>query len=119
MGDIRRYVINSGTYIIIMGIVFLSAIMRIVIVAAKELVVLGVVRVIILFLVLISYMYTISYVNKCELGNLTREMERFYVLILMLCSLNVLTVSFSFWVRFLVIGLGVMYWMGSPMTTIV
>lgn len=117
--DIRRYVINSGTYIIIMRIVFLSAIMRIVIIAAKELVVLGIVRVIILFLVLISYMYTISYVNKCELGNLTREVERFYVLILMLCSLSVLAVNFSFWVRFLVIRLGVMYWMGNPMTTIV
>merc|ERR1712141_180774 len=117
--DIRRYVINSGTYIIIIGIVFLSAIMGIVIIAATELVVLGIVRVMILFLVLISYMYTISYVNKCELGNLTREVERFYVLILMLCSLNVLAVNFSFWVRFLVIGLGVMYWMGSPMTTIV
>lgn len=94
--DIRRYVINSRTYIIIIGIVFLSAIIRIVIIAAKELVVLGVIRVIMLLLVLMSYMYTISYVNKCDFRNSTREVEGFYVLVIMLCSLNVLAVNFSF-----------------------
>jgi len=117
--DIRNYVMNSRTYIVIIRMVFLSAIMRMVIIAAKELVVLRVIRVIMLFLVLISYVYTVSYVNKCDLGKFTREVERFYVLVLMLCSLGVLAVNFSFWVRFLVIGLGFMYWMGSPMTTIV
>jgi len=94
--DIRRYVINSVTYMMIMGMIFLSAMIGMVIIAAKELVVLGVIRVIMLFLVLISYIYTISYVNKCDLENLTREVEGFYVLILMLCSLSVLAVNFSF-----------------------
>merc|ERR1712141_764399 len=36
--DIRKYVINSGTYMMIIGIVFLSAVMGMVIIAATELV---------------------------------------------------------------------------------
>jgi len=64
--DIRRYVVNSGTYIIIMGIVLLSAMVRIVMAAAKELVVLGIIRFIMMILVIISYIYTVSYINKCD-----------------------------------------------------
>merc|ERR1711993_231616 len=59
--DIRRYVINSITYMMIIGMIFLSAMIGMVMIAAKELVVLGMIRVMMLFLVLISYMYTISY----------------------------------------------------------
>lgn len=117
--DIRKYIIISRTYIMMMGIVFLSALMGIVIVAAKELVVLRVMRVMMLLLVVMSYIYTISYINKCELGRFVGEVERFYVLVLMLCSLNVLAVNFSFWVRFLVFRLGVIYWMGNPISTLV
>jgi len=64
--DIRRYVVNSGTYIIIMGIVLLSAMVRIVMAAAKELVVLGIIRFIMMILVIVSYIYTVSYINKCD-----------------------------------------------------
>lgn len=117
--DIRKYIIVSRTYMIMMGIVFLSALIGIVMVAAKELVVLRVMRFMMLLLVVMSYIYTMSYVNKCELEGFVGEVERFYVLVLMLCSLNVLAVNFSFWVRFLVFRLGVMYWMGNPMNTLV
>lgn len=117
--DIRKYIIVSRTYMIMMGIVFLSALMRIVIVAAKELVVLRVMGFMMLLLVVMSYIYTISYINKCELERFVGEVERFYVLVLMLCSLNVLAVNFSFWVRFLVFRLGVIYWMRNPMNTLV
>lgn len=117
--DIRKYIIVSRTYIIMIGIVFLSALIGIVIVAAKELVVLRVIGFIMLLLVVMSYIYTMSYINKCELERFVREVERFYVLVLMLCSLNVLAVNFSFWVRFLVFRLGVIYWIGNPMSTLI
>lgn len=107
--DMRKYKMDSCTIIIMMRIVFLSAIMRIVIVAAKELVVLRVVGAMIVVLVLMSYMYTINYVNKCEISNSTGEVERYYVLVLILCSISVLAVNFSFWVGFLVIRIGILF----------
>jgi NADH-ubiquinone oxidoreductase chain 5 len=62
--DMRVYTVNGSYYLMCIGIFILSAILGMVIVGAKELVVLGGLSVSMLFLVVVSYMYTLQYINK-------------------------------------------------------
>lgn len=103
--DIRSYIISGLIYMICLGMFMLSAIIRMVIVIAKELVVLSVLRVFMLVLVFTSYIYTIVYINKSDMGNYVREMERYYVMFIMLMSIVVVSVRYSTWVRMVIIGI--------------
>lgn len=73
--DIRSYVMNVTTYIMFVGIMLLSAIIGMVIVMAKEVVVLGLSGIFMLIVVLISYVYTLFYVNKCDGVSFVGEIE--------------------------------------------
>jgi len=66
--DIRVYVINRVYYMICVRIFILSALLRIVIAGAKELVVLDGMGVVMLLLVVVSYIYTVQYINKVIMG---------------------------------------------------
>jgi len=93
--DIRNHVINVMSYLILVGIFMLSAMIGIVMVIAKEVVVLGIIRVMMIVLVFLSYNYTMSYINKLELNFYVREMERLYVIVIVVCSMNVIMVNFN------------------------
>merc|ERR1712066_1131768 len=88
--DIRKYVMNRISYMIILRMFLLSAMVRMVIVIAKELVVFNLMRLIIVILVFISYIYTIVYINKSEGSNYVGEFERFYVVVLIVLSMSML-----------------------------
>lgn len=73
--DVRMYSLNGMVYIILVGMFLLSAVVRTVLLGAKELVVFRVMRVIILVLVILSYVYTLGYANKIGRGNFVGEFE--------------------------------------------
>lgn len=103
--DIRGYIMNRLIYIMCLGIFMLSAIIRIVIVIAKELVVLNILGVFMLILVFTSYIYTVVYINKSNIGNYVREMEGYYVKFIMLMSMVVVNVGYNAWVRMIIMGI--------------
>jgi len=101
--DIRRFVINRYMMIRLLRIIILSAIIRMVIVRAKELVVLNRRSLIIMVVVILSFMYTMLYMNKLNRVNYVRELEGFYVVILIVSSIIVVMVRFNIWVRVMVL----------------
>merc|ERR1711997_1274994 len=62
--DTRENIQNNFMYIICLGIFMLSAIVGMVIMIAKELIVINLFGFLIMIVVYISYMYTLVYVNK-------------------------------------------------------
>jgi len=93
--DIRIFTRQVMTYMIIVGIMILSALVRIVIVRSKEIVVLGRVIMIIILLVVSSILYSVGYINKLIIRNNVREVERWYVIVLMLGSISVVIVGYN------------------------
>jgi NADH:ubiquinone oxidoreductase subunit 5 (subunit L)/multisubunit Na+/H+ antiporter MnhA subunit len=73
--DIRIFTRQVMTYIIIMRIIMLSALVRIVIVRSKEIVVLGRVMIMIILLVVSSMLYSVGYINKLIMRNSVGEVE--------------------------------------------
>lgn len=107
--DMRVYIMNRLMYVICLGMFMLSAVVGMVIVLAKELVVLNILGVVVLILVFTSYIYTLVYINKSDVGDYVREMERYYVLLIVMMSMVVVSVRYSTWVRVIVMG---MIWVG-------
>lgn len=101
--DIRIFVINRVIMIRLIRIMILSAIVGMVIMGAKELVVLNGLNIVILIVVIISFLYTIIYINKLGMFSYVRELEGFYVLVLMLISMVLVIVGFNFWVGLVVL----------------
>lgn len=101
--DIRLFAMNRFMMIRLVGIMILSAIVGIVIVGAKELVVLNGLSIIIIIVVMVSFMYTVMYMNKLGGIGYVRELERFYVLILILRSIALVIVRFNSWVGLVVL----------------
>lgn len=101
--DIRMFVINRYIIIRLVRMMMLSAMVGMVIIGAKELVVLSGLNIRILVVVIMSFIYTILYMNKLTGVSYMRESEGFYVLILILCSIIVVMVRFNFWVRVMVL----------------
>merc|ERR1712038_267486 len=93
--DIRIFTRQVMTYMIIVGIMILSALVRIVIVRSKEIVVLGRVIMIIILLVVSSILYSVGYINKLIIRSNVREVERWYVIVLMLGSISVVIVGYN------------------------
>merc|ERR1712050_443944 len=93
--DIRKFNLNGTTYIILVAIFVLSALVGIVIIGSKEVVVLGMMSLVMLLLIVISIIYTIIYGNKLSVVSKIGEFEGYYVLIIMLCSIIIIEVNFN------------------------
>merc|ERR1712113_1259503 len=93
--DMRKFNINGSSIMIVFAMIMLSAIVRMVIMGSKEVVVLGVIRILMLFLVVISMIYTLMYLNKSSVVSKIGESEGNYVLLLILGSIMVVDVNFG------------------------
>lgn len=93
--DIRKFNINGSSIIMVFSMIMLSAIIRMVIMGSKEVVVLGVIRLLIILLVIVSMMYTLVYLNKSGVMIKVGESEGNYVLLLILISIMVVDVNFG------------------------
>merc|ERR1712174_133390 len=94
--DIRKFNINRSSIVILLAIFILSALVGIVIVGSKEVVVLGIMSLIVLVIVVVSILYTLIYRSKLSINNKVGESEGYYVLLLMMLSIIVVDVNFSF-----------------------
>jgi hypothetical protein len=70
-----------------------------------------------LFLVVVSYMYTLQYINKVIMREWVGEMERMYVLVIIVLSIVIVELNFSGWVG-IVVGFVLVIWIGNPMSTL-
>merc|ERR1711972_438547 len=93
--DMRKFNIWGMTFIMLLAIVILSALVRIVIVGGKELVVLGALRIIMIMMVVISFMYTLMYANKLSISSKIGESEGYYVVVLIFMSINLIDINFD------------------------
>merc|ERR1712157_238686 len=94
--DIRKFNMNRSSIVILLAIFMLSALVGIVIVGSKEVVVLGIISLIILIIVVVSILYTLMYGSKLSINGKVRESEGYYVLLLIVLSMMVVDVNFSF-----------------------
>merc|ERR1711980_69553 len=111
--------INGSTMIMMFSIIMLSAMIGMVIMRSKEVVVLGVMRLIILLLVIVSMMYTMMYLNKSAVVGKIGESEGNYVLLLILISIMVVDVNFGVWVSLLLFRLVLMIFYRNSISTVV
>lgn len=93
--DIRKFNINGSSIIMVFSMMMLSAIIGIVIMGSKEVVVLGVIRLLMILLVIVSMIYTLIYLNKSGVMIKFGELEGNYVLLLILMSMMVVDVNFG------------------------
>merc|ERR1712003_458260 len=94
--DIRKFNMNRSSIVILLAMFMLSALVRIVIMGSKEVVVLGIMNLIVLVIVVVSILYTLIYGSKLSIGSKVGESEGYYVLLLMMLSMIVIDVNFSF-----------------------
>jgi len=106
--DMRKFNMNGSSIIMIFAIIILSAIIGIVIMRSKEVVVLRVIGMLMLFLVIMSMIYTLIYLNKSSVMNKVGESEGNYVLLLILGSIMVVDVNFGVWVSLIIFRLVLM-----------
>jgi NADH:ubiquinone oxidoreductase subunit 5 (subunit L)/multisubunit Na+/H+ antiporter MnhA subunit len=93
--DIRSFSMNVVIVIGLVRIILLSAIIGIVIMRAKEVVILSTMNIMMILLIIISFMYTVSYVNKLNGTNYVGEMERYYVIVIVIRSMRLVMVGLS------------------------
>merc|ERR1712048_70646 len=93
--DIRKFSMNRSSIIMVFSMMMLSAMVRMVMIGSKEVVVLGVMRLLIILLVIVSMMYTLVYLNKSGIMSKVGESEGNYVLLLILMSMMVVDVNFG------------------------
>merc|ERR1712048_628806 len=94
--DIRKFNINGSSIVMLLAIFILSALVGIVIIGSKEVVVLGIISMVILVMVIVSILYTLMYGSKLSISNKVGENEGYYVLLLIILSMIVVDVNFSF-----------------------
>merc|ERR1712157_414012 len=94
--DIRKFNMNGSSIVILLAMFLLSALVRIVIMGSKEVVVLGIMNLIVLVIVVVSILYTLIYGSKLSISSKVGESEGYYVLLLMMLSMIVIDVNFSF-----------------------
>merc|ERR1711933_17531 len=95
--DIRKFNINRSSMVILLAIFILSALIRIVIIGSKEVVVLRIMSLIVLVIVVVSILYTLIYRSKLSISSKVGESEGYYILLLIMLSIMVIDVNFSFW----------------------
>merc|ERR1712176_1688370 len=116
--DIRKFNINRSSMVMLLAIFMLSALVRIVIIGSKEVVVLRIVSLIVLVIVMVSILYTLIYGSKLSINGKVGESEGYYVLLLIMLSIIVVNVNFSFWVSLLVFGVLIGIFYGNSMITV-
>jgi len=94
--DIRKFNINGSSMVILLAIFILSALVRIVIIGSKEVVVLRIMSLVVLVIVVVSILYTLVYGSKLSINGKIGESEGYYVLLLIMLSMIVIDVNFSF-----------------------
>merc|ERR1712187_800699 len=117
--DIRKFNINGSSLMILVAMFILSALVRIVMMGSKEVIVLGLMRVVVVIIVCVSMLYTLVYANKLSVGSKVRESEGFYVLRLMMLSIIIIEVNFSVWLSLIVFGVVIIIFYGNSMITVV
>merc|ERR1712176_1081355 len=116
--DIRKFNINRSSMVILLAIFILSALVRIVIVGSKEVVVLRMMSLIVLIVVVVSILYTLMYGSKLSISGKVGESEGYYVLLLIILSIIVVDVNFSFWVSLLIFGVLIGIFYGNSIITV-
>jgi len=116
--DIRKFNINGSSMVILLAIFILSALVGIVMIGSKEIVVLGMMSLIVLIIVVVSILYTLMYGSKLSISRKIGENEGYYVLLLIILSMIVVDVNFSFWVSLLIFGVLIGIFYGNSMITV-
>jgi len=116
--DIRKFNMNRSSIVILLAIFMLSALIRIVIIGSKEVVVLRIMSLIVLVIVVVSILYTLMYGSKLSINGKIGESEGYYVLLLIMLSIIVVDVNFSFWMSLLVFGVLIGIFYGNSMITV-
>merc|ERR1712026_488216 len=93
--DMRKFNMNGTSIIIVLSMMILSAMVGMVMIGSKEVVVLGVIRLLMVVLIIVSMIYTLIYLNKSGIVNKIGESEGNYVLLLILMSMMVVDVNFG------------------------
>merc|ERR1712019_115140 len=116
--DIRKFNINGSSMVILLAIFILSALVGIVMIGSKEIVVLGMMSLTILIIVVVSILYTLMYGSKLSVISKIGESEGCYVLLLIMLSMIVVDVNFSFWVSLLIFGVLIRIFYGNSIITV-
>jgi len=93
--DIRKFSMIGSSMIIVLAIIMLSAIVGIVMIGSKEIVVLGILSIFIVYIVVLSIIYTVVYLNKSAIISKVGQAEGSYVLVVILASIMVVDVNFG------------------------
>merc|ERR1719232_2559885 len=93
--DIRKFSIVGSSMMIVLAIFVLSAMVGMVIMRSKEVVVLGLLSIFIVYIVVLSIIYTVVYLNKSAIISKVGQAEGSYVLVVMLMSIMVVDVNFG------------------------
>jgi len=93
--DIRKFSIVRSSMIIVLAMLILSAIVRMVMIGSKEVVVLGLLSILMMYIVVLSIIYTVVYLNKSAIISKVGQAEGSYVLVVMLMSMMVVDVNFG------------------------
>merc|ERR1712026_471886 len=117
--DMRKFNMNGTSMIMVFSMMILSAMVGMVMIGSKEVVVLGVIRLLIIVLIIVSMMYTMIYLNKSGIVNKIGESEGNYVLLLILISMMVVDVNFGVWVSLLLFRLVLMIFYRNSISTVV
>jgi len=117
--DMRKFNMNGSSLLMLVAMFMLSALVRIVILRSKEVVVLGLMRVVVVVMVCVSMLYTLVYANKLSIGIKVGESEGLYVLGLILLSIILIEVNFGVWLSLIVFGVVIMMFYGNSIVTVV
>merc|ERR1712157_642905 len=116
--DMRKFNINRSSIVILLAIFILSALVGMVIIGSKEVVVLRMISLIVLIIVVVSILYTLMYGSKLSVSSKVGESEGYYVLLLIMLSIIVVDVNFSFWVSLLIFGVLIGIFYGNSIITV-
>lgn len=117
--DMRKIGIVGSSIMIVLSIFVLSAMVRFVLAGSKEIVVLGLMVLMTVIIVVVSFMYTVSYLNKISIIRKVGEAEGSYVLLVMLMSIMVVDINCGVWLSLIVLRLVLMTSYGNSISTVV
>merc|ERR1712157_698350 len=116
--DIRKFNINRSSIVMLLAIFILSALVGIVMIRSKEIVVLRIMSLVVLVIVVVSILYTLMYGSKLSINGKFGESEGYYVLLLIMLSIIVVDVNFSFWMSLLIFGVLIRIFYGNSIITV-
>merc|ERR1711893_170703 len=117
--DMRKFNMNGSSLLMLVAMFMLSALVRIVMLRSKEVVVLGLMRVVVVVMVCVSMLYTLVYANKLSVDIKVGESEGFYVLGLILLSIILIDVNFGVWLSLVIFRVVIIVFYGNSIVTVV